>query len=210
MYLSRLTIDRTNPGARQSLRDCQDMHRTIMQAFPDTASKNTREDLNVLYRLYAGEKAISLYVLSDIRPDWERIRSFGFLPGGCKDISRLPDAFEPGRNFAFDIMLQPSKKVGRADGNSQRVMLKSQEERNLWLERKAEENGFEMIWFREEGQNKLFGKHKSGNGGPVYLSAIRYTGVLSVTNKDRFENAYRKGIGPGKAYGLGMLMLKNT
>jgi len=210
MYLSKITIDRTNPGARQSLRDCQDMHRTIMRAFPVKKSETSRQDMNVLFRLYESDRVIRLYVLSAVLPVWDNICPFGFNSEGCKDISRLPDAFEPGRNFAFDILLQPSKKVSRTGGNSRRITLKTQDERSDWLKRKAEMNGFKTVWFREEGQRKYFGKHAGDKGSSLYLPAIRYRGVLSITDKDRFENAFRKGIGPGKAYGLGMLMLKNA
>ena len=37
--------------------------------------------------------------------------------------------------------------------------------------------------------------------------AWHYRGVLEILNADAFVNALADGIGPGKAYGLGMILL---
>ena len=37
-----------------------------------------------------------------------------------------------------------------------------------------------------------------------------YTGILQIINADSFRSAMRQGVGPGKAYGLGMIMLKRV
>lgn len=40
------------------------------------------------------------------------------------------------------------------------------------------------------------------------LRVLRMTGVLRVTDAEAFRRGYENGIGPEKAYGLGMLMLR--
>lgn len=210
MFLSRLVLDRRNPSVIQSLRDCHDMHRTIMKAFPESGSANAREKYGVLYRLIEQEKNIVLYVLSDIEPEWESIRSNGFEAKGCKDISGLLNVLIPKRRFAFDILVQPYRKQSREEGNSRRIMLRTPEERQAWLEKKATENGFRLEWFREEGHNLITGKHSEENGGAMFIGTVRYRGVLSVEDKEKFTKAFKRGIGPGKAYGLGMLMLSRA
>jgi CRISPR system Cascade subunit CasE len=178
-----------------------------MKAFPNDGADNAREDFGVLYRLTEQEKALSLYVLSDAEPMWGNILQSGFVAKGCKDVSRLPDAFIKDRRFAFDLLTQPFKKESRKGANSKRVMLKTPQERQAWLERKAKDNGFCIEWIREDGKNAVSGRHDEEKGGAMFIGAVRYRGVLIVEDQDMFMRAFMRGIGPGKAYGLGMLML---
>ena len=41
----------------------------------------------------------------------------------------------------------------------------------------------------------------------MYLDQYHYQGVLQIIDAERFQLAVQRGIGPGKSYGLGMLML---
>ena len=73
-----------------------------------------------------------------------------------------------------------------------------------WLQRRAEEHGFELIGepsmtvepFTVDRPGRRFG----GN-------AVIYQGWLRVTDPVRFTQALREGIGAGRAWGLGLLML---
>ena len=58
MYLSRLTLQIASPSVRQSLRNCQDMHKTLMQAFDCS-----REEACLLYRVFKTDAS-----LSDFKP----------------------------------------------------------------------------------------------------------------------------------------------
>jgi CRISPR system Cascade subunit CasE len=208
MYLSKLELDRNKPGVRQSLRNCQDMHRTIMKAFPQNNGERARQELGILYRVHSAGNAIGLYVLSEIKPDFQLVFENGFVFNGCKDITEFISSFEDGNYYSFDVLLNPSKKVPRADGgNSRRTILKSSEERSDWLKRKAEVSGFSLEWFREEGSQKIFGRHGESAGGEMYIDCIRFKGVMKITNSLVFSDVYKKGIGSDKAYGLGMLLL---
>ena len=40
--------------------------------------------------------------------------------------------------------------------------------------------------------------------------AVRFSGVLEITDAERFRDGYLRGVGPEKAYGLGMLMLRKV
>ena len=44
----------------------------------------------------------------------------------------------------------------------------------------------------------------------VKNSGILFSGVLRITDSDAFWQSYILGIGPGKAYGLGMLNVANV
>ncbi len=43
----------------------------------------------------------------------------------------------------------------------------------------------------------------------MYLDQYHYQGTLQITDAVLFQNAVREGIGPGKSYGLGMLLLSS-
>ena len=40
----------------------------------------------------------------------------------------------------------------------------------------------------------------------MYVTGYHYQGLLQITDSERFRHAIRKGIGSGRAYGLGMLL----
>lgn len=48
---------------------------------------------------------------------------------------------------------------------------------------------------------------KNGRGKPVVLHTVTFEGRLQVTDTDLFTNHLLNGIGPGKAYGCGLLTL---
>ena len=41
----------------------------------------------------------------------------------------------------------------------------------------------------------------------MYLDQYHYQGTLQITDVEQFRKAVQGGIGPGKSYGLGMLLL---
>jgi CRISPR system Cascade subunit CasE len=50
---------------------------------------------------------------------------------------------------------------------------------------------------------------ESGSRGDavVTFASVRFEGVLEVRDADRFREALANGIGPGKAYGFGLLSI---
>ena len=48
--------------------------------------------------------------------------------------------------------------------------------------------------------------HRRGDEG-LHVG-VRFRGVLNVTDKERFADAFRHGIGSAKGFGFGMLILK--
>jgi CRISPR system Cascade subunit CasE len=207
MYLSCLELDYRNPAVRQCLKNCQDMHRTIMKAMPQYDAGPARQTGSVLYRVMDKDDRTCVYVLCNEKPDWQQIAAQGFSSKLPKDVSGIVKAFLPGARFTFDLAACPAKKQSVPDGNSKRVFLSSEEERRGWLDRKAEQNGFRVDWVREEGQVKQFGAHGGENGGAMWHTGVRFRGKLTVIDQQAFAKAFAGGIGAGKAYGFGLLLL---
>ena len=94
--------------------------------------------------------------------------------------------------------------------NSRRRILRTEEERLDWLRRKAEQNGFELVSCQELESGCQTGTHAVEQGGKMRMDSYHYQGVLRICHAEQFRSAVRNGIGPGKAYGLGMLLLNRT
>ncbi|MBR6186633.1 MAG: type I-E CRISPR-associated protein Cas6/Cse3/CasE [Clostridia bacterium] len=200
MYLSRLDLSISSPAVRQALRNCQDMHKTLMKGF-DVA----REEAGMLYRVVRTEAAISIYVQSLARPQWERIEKSRFQCARMQDISAILEKLRQDTVLRFSLLACPSKKVKGDGKNSQRVLLRGAEERLEWLKREGEKHGFALLEAHEAAkEQKLSGRKASGE---FFLAGVPFEGVLRITDEAAFRDAFRRGIGPEKAYGFGMLML---
>ena len=203
MILSLLTLDLTAPGVRQSLRDAQDLHRSIMKAFD-----NSRLADQVLYRLIRSSNSIQIYVQSKGIPSWERIEHSGFHCVKSRDISLLLDSFQEGQVLHFKLLGCPSKKVSGDGKNSKRVLLRNEEEQLDWMKYQGEKNGFRILEIHIAGKaEKTFGSKESGI---FYLSGIPFEGVLQINDSELFRKAFKNGIGAEKAYGFGLLMVSKV
>ncbi|MFU0833391.1 MAG: hypothetical protein ACFWUC_10725 [Oscillospiraceae bacterium] len=201
MYLSRIQLDRRDPGVRQCLRNCEDMHRSLMRLF-----HGSRQEAGVLYRV--SNETMKVYLLSEQKPQAENAVS-GMFVSGIKDTSTLENNFRIGTCYDFDILVSPSKKVSMAGcKNSRRRLLRTAQERLDWMTRKSRQSGFEIQFMQEEIQPTLYGRHGAEQGGKMYWSVVRFTGCLKIIDSSKFHTSWKQGIGPGRAYGLGMLLLR--
>ena len=200
MYLSRIDLRVSSPAVRQTLHDCQDMHRTLMKAFDCT-----REEAGMLYRVIRTDAAILIYVQSVACPQWDRIENSGYQCTKMRDISSLLDHLRENTVLRFSLLACPAKKVKGDGKNSKRVLLRGTEERLDWLKREGEKHGFALLEAHEAAKEQKLNGTKST--GEFYLSGVPFEGVMQITDAAAFQNAFRQGIGPEKAYGFGMLML---
>ena len=208
MYLSKIILDLRHPSVRQALRDVNDMHRNLMAGFANADSETPRADMQVLYRVIERRDQIYLLVSSDEKPNAAALSARGFRTDDSmmRDISSLRGVFAAGKVLRFELLASPCRKIG-GDGNGRRDFLAEAEERAAWLRRKGEAGGFEVLFADEiSGRIDLRG-HRGGS--EVKNSAVLFSGMLKITDADAFWKSYTQGIGPGKAYGLGMMNVAN-
>lgn len=206
MVLSKIILDIRHPSVRQAMRDANDMHRNIMSGFSAQGGEEmARAGMRVLYRLFSKRDQLYLLVSSDERPDPAALAERGFYTDETliRDVTPLKDVFQEGRCLRFELFASPCRKVGGAGRNSRRMFLETPEERAEWLARKGENGGFHILQLDElGGRVDVVGRRDSM---VVKNSAVLYSGVLRITDADAFWRSYSEGIGPGKAYGMGML-----
>ena len=205
MYLTKIRLERSNPGYRASVRDAQRMHRLVTGLF-----NVARKDADILYRCYINGVYMDLYIYSGIKVDQERI-----LPGmhlvGERNMSEWLNSLKSGDIYEYQILTSPFKKVAEEGAkNSRRRILRIQEDRIVWLQKKAEQNGFTVLSAVETPSERINAVHPDDKGGQLLSDVYCYTGALRINDADMFRNAVCHGIGPGKAYGLGMILLKRS
>lgn len=201
MYLTRAEISMASRFGADCARDAQKMHEVVTGLTGSKQSEN-----HVTYRVNANGNRLIVYFYSD-KGAVNQLQSVDIT--GEKDISSWIESLEAGKTFAFDLLAVPSKKV-KADGkkNSQRRLLKNPEERIAWLHRKAEQNGFQIVNVTELKEVSKTIRHPAHKGGMMHVNAYQYQGVLIIKNEQLFRECFCHGIGSGKAYGFGMLLLK--
>lgn len=157
LYLSRLMLNHRSRQVRRDLADCQELHRSLMRAFPDdeVATGNARERVGLLHRVEVNSRTgeIIALVQSTSRPDWSALDALGpdYLLDDpvCKDISAAYDEIREGDRLVFRLRANPSRRIHRNTPGDplagKRVALHTEPEQQDWLLRKGEQAGFEIL-----------------------------------------------------------------
>lgn len=176
-------------------------HAALLQLFNSTRLAN-----DVLYQTLnvdvVDEFIVShLLVYSKTAPKLPETVPYGFtsVPEivGCKEVE---PKFKKGEVFAFDAVLNPSKK----DRESKKRFISNPQDRQAWLERKFKESGAKIGRVSETEKKVVYIGHDYGKGKFV---SVHYKGLIMVEDPEAFQKAYQEGIGREKAYGCGLLAL---
>ena len=232
MFLSRLILNPRSRDVRRDLSDCQQLHRSVMSAFPDIAGDDgARAALGVLHRIDLDRANVTLLVQSSQPPDWSHLPA-GYLRvdtdlenPACKRLDNLYGVLRSGDVLAFRLRANPSRKIdtkSRPDGNrrnGRRVELRTEADLIDWLRRKGSMAGFEIVSVRARPEipnalamteAKQRGMHPTTSGGKMTFRPVLFSGVLRVADADLFRAALIGGIGPAKAYGFGLLSVARS
>ncbi len=196
-YLTQIDVD-LSTARRQRLVDSYTWHRTIWESIPDRRDRKR----DFLFRVDHLRTSVRAWVVSEeplADPGW-----------GTWRTAAIPEAFLERERYRFQLKVNPTiKRVvdwnGERRSNGVRVGIYSEDQLLLWAERKSRQHGFRLehcVPSPPVGQpfrrNGVRGKH----------SSVDFAGVLAVTDRKRFKQAFRTGIGPAKAFGFGLLVLE--
>ncbi len=193
MYLSKVQLD--GPATRNPY----EWHRSLWQLFPNREASD-RDFLFWVEKQRAGDGATILLQSevepirrgSNIRLEASKAVSFGKLVNSqllrfrltANVIKTIKDAQNPDRSI--------------------RVPLLKEEEQLAWFSRKL--LGAAHVEAATAASNPpLFFKRK-GQAGK--LVTVNFDGVLSVSDPNLMRELMKKGIGPAKAFGCGLLLIK--
>jgi CRISPR system Cascade subunit CasE len=230
MYLSRLVLNARDFRVRRDLANCQELHRTLLSAFP--ADGGSRAEVGLLFRVEGDGAAPVVLAQSQVRPDWERLRgrSPGYLRGGpgegwqVKEVGTAYAALREGAVLRFRLRANPTRRLGNSveveqpGKRGKRVALLKEEQRLDWLARKADAAGFALrrvqssdgavpaVDVRPE-DNQRGWRDAGERTDRLQFGSVLFEGELSVSDAERFRAALTSGIGSGKAYGFGLLSI---
>jgi CRISPR system Cascade subunit CasE len=202
MYLSRLELNPTSRNAMRDIGDVAMLHKRFMMAFPGVSTKTPRKDLGVLFRIDSVKRLPVALIQSQVEPDWTFLPAgYCIRPAEFKEIGQRLERISEGATLAFRLRANPSKRIPNEGGNPKRVSLYGQEKQTVWLQRRATDSGFEpaSVNVIQEGTLKT-------QDGKSFESAV-FEGALRVVDREMLIEAIKVGIGPGKAYGFGLLTL---
>jgi CRISPR system Cascade subunit CasE len=211
IHLTQILVPYELAVRQLRIRDTYDWHQRVWQAFGgrDGAPRD------FLTRVDQVDDAYRLLIVSpspSAKPDW--------CPTDCFQTKPIPDAFFTQPRYRFSLLANPTRKIvnpnkprvirpdGRLDRNknSKRIPLTRREDLLAWLKRKAEAGGFavdlDAVRTIPRGREYFF---KPGARGVHY--ATEFQGVLQVTDAASFRGTFARGIGSGKAFGFGLLVL---
>ncbi len=221
MYLSFMRLNPLSAAVQRDLRDVAGMHRTIMKAYPEIVDPevSARAFFGVLYRLEFERVTgrILLYAQSRIRPDWSQLPDGYLYPEdgmpnpAIKAVDRVYADLKTGRVLRFRLRANPTRKVDTRSSsngvkrNGRRVPVRGLEEQIGWLTRKSVECGFVLLQVAvsASGAAELVKSYGTGRT----FQGVLFNGRLAVQDAKLFQDALAMGIGPGKAFGFGMLSI---
>jgi CRISPR system Cascade subunit CasE len=181
--------------------DVTGMHKRLMRAFPNHGDDSARLAMGILFRMEFGVSHVTVYVQSDVEPDWSLLEARSFLePPHVKNVESAIESIHNGQVLMFRLKANPVKRL-KVPGkkNGRKVGLVREEDQAEWLNRRAAESGFSVVGLTIRKEGLL-----STRDGKAFESVV-FDGVLSVVDAERFLACVRSGIGSGKAYGFGML-----
>lgn len=219
LYLSRVCLNPLHAPSLKLVYDLEGIHKKLLMTLSCHQGDKPRtgdqpRTANVLFRIDTNDSGPTILIQSDSAPDWDALE---LAPRALREPPQTK-AFEPsfsvGQRLSFRLLARPSsKKAGdfgvKPNGKRKsgpRRDCRNDDERLQWLQRKAAASGFVL----ESCGLTLFSlpQIKSTNGPNANsFSAVQFDGILVVSDPEKLVEAVRKGIGPQKAFGFGLLSL---
>lgn len=230
MYFSRVTINPYTDPAQLAKLACGDgyrEHQAVWRLFDD----DPQAERDFLYRHHVENGRSKYYVLSERLPQDE---SGVWLIDPPKPYD---PQLKAGQRLFFTLRANPVVTLKTADGKRQRhdvVMHKLtalgyrktpdgrrtphserehyfhdlvEETCHAWLEKRAADNGFAFL--PANVQVSAYSQERTAVKGIRY-STVDFQGLLQITDPQRFKAMLFKGLGPSKAFGCGLMLVRRA
>lgn len=202
MYLSRLTLDARSREVRRDVAFAYELHRSILTGFP---GRDHGGPGRVLFRIEPERTPGTAVVLvqSDTEPDWTSLQSRDHYLVDVA-VKKFDIAVRDGQHLRFRLRANP---IVKREGS--RHALTGDEDQRGWLARKGEAGGFRPVQVAVRRAVRTVSRRPAATGtrGPQVHHAVDYEGLIEVTDAARLAASVRRGIGPAKGYGFGLLSL---
>ena len=202
MYLTRLTLDLRSRDARRDLSDAYEMHRSLARVFcehPDRPPPRFLWRLEPPANSYANPVVlIQSETPADNLNALSAQANYLAEPVQTKAVE-LSDLVREDERYRFRLVANPT--VTRA---GKRYGLSGEDSQLAWLQRQGKKHGFGIHAAAVTGGDVL---DNTNDKRRIVIKRVRFEGVLSAVDSARLSTAITHGIGPGKAFGCGLLSL---
>lgn len=184
--------------------DPYSLHRVVYSLYADTRSedeKNASKASGILYADQGGDfQHRKILLLADREPAAQIDGQYGEVQS--KTVS--PD-FLQHKRYRFKVIVNPTR---RDNASRKLIPVKGREAIAEWfLERSESSWGFEASSEHLQVDNVQVMQFKDKAQRKITLSQAQIQGILKVTDRDRFIQSFRQGIGRGRAFGCGLLQI---
>lgn len=215
MYLTRLELNPARREARRLLANPQVLHAVIMKAC------DPGDGERILWRGDDADGSVTVYIVSGGVPETAGLVADAGWPEGAAQ-SAVYEGFlgqlRQGQRYAFRLTANPTHTVTRGGVKKRTAHVTAQHQLG-WLLAKAPGCGLKVCSTNlpdplRHGEPALdlivrdrMTRSFRRQGKTVTLAMATFVGTLEVTDAARLREALTAGIGPGKAYGCGLLTL---
>jgi len=232
MHLSLITLPR-NHHQWEFIRPYA-LHQILWKGFPgmdrNDGTKRNGEVDRFLFRHQEAEEQHSVLVQSPVEPDWAFLDNEA--TGVIARVKAVdPASITPGTRLRFLLRANPVVYRTYPDGKKRHIAVGSDRDRQAerlgklkselpsretmlveWLQRKGTDGGFDIVRGEHDrllcdvGPNTdIIVRKPKGNEPPITLTTVDFSGVITVTDGERFQESIQRGIGRGRAFGCGLL-----
>ena len=176
-----------------------------------------REDSGFLFRIDPSPAAGSvILVQSAMKPDWDyAFHNAGYLLAAPPEVKTFDPRFAAGQSLRFRLVANPTTAPQDRYQERTRLTGSGNMESAFPYGRPAASTGSlagrDREGFLDEDSTTVqpgyIYVNKTPDGSGQRLRSVRYEGILTVTDARHFQDTIARGIGPGKAFGFGLLSL---
>ena len=116
----------------------------------------------------------------------------------------IPDGFLNHDQYGFEVTVNPTK---RDKQSGKTIAIRGRENMHQWFINKAPSLGFEIEPESLEIRHSGVQTFDLGEGKIVTHNSASFVGKLKVTDRVKFHDSFRKGIGRAKGFGFGLFQI---
>lgn len=180
------------------------LHRVVYSLFTDVRSaqeKKASKPSGFLYADLGGNyKSRKILLLSDRSPAQRVDGQYGEVQS-----KEIPAGFLQYDAYQFKVIVNPTRR----DSVSRKLVpVKGREAISEWFMERAQNSwGFNAMRSKLQINNVEVLSFKSKFQRNITLAQAHVQGVLTVSDREKFIESFRKGVGRGRAFGCGLLQI---
>lgn len=212
-YLTRFEFHSARREARRLLASPSAIHGAVLAAFRDPPVGQSTG--RILWRIDIDSHRSCLYILSTERPDLTHlVESAGWSDGpgwATAEYDVVLEGLALGQRWHFRLTANPTRSVRDLERpRSRRVGHVTAAQQLDWLVERGAKLGVSFLSEADSPQVLVTGRSSVAfrhEPAKLSLTIARYEGVLIVEDPMLLRQSLLYGIGPGKAYGCGLMTI---